>query len=230
MDVLLCCSGLIYGFLSCLYIFFFMENNKKTCLKPLVKVLPLITMALTIMIIFSNSDSRVYYTVQPGKLNRILYVLLFSMIGDVYLVYSSLFTYGLLSFNIAQGFMIFLFSDEYELYYDIIPSGLMSLAIVSIISIALLLYFIPKMECITALPASIYCFFITIILWSAILQLQKNCSPVSIGGVAGVAMLYVSNLLLAMNKWRKPFPRANTIIMALYYASHIIIIFSTILS
>ena len=223
-------AALVYGILSCFYMFFMMRSNR-THLKAFTKILPLIVAAVCVMYTVTRNIAPldIKSPFYMPKMNMTLWELLFSMIGDIYLVYSRLFIYGLLSFCIAQCFLTFTLSDDGFLFFQVRTPELMSLLCISIISLAVF-YLLPKLKCAMAIPGFIYCFLITIMFWSAVMQAQKHISIVSVSGAFGAGVFYISDLVLSINKYGKQIPMADVIIMITYYIAQLVIPLSVIYS
>lgn len=224
-------AALVYGILSCFYMFFMMRSNR-THLKAFTKILPLIVAAACVMYTVTRNIAPfdIKSPFYMPKMNMTLWELLFSMIGDIYLVYSRLFIYGLLSFCIAQCFLIFTLSDDGFLFFQVRTPELMSLLCISIISLAVYFYLLPKLKYAMAIPGFIYCFLITIMFWSAVMQVQKHVSIVSVSGAFGAGVFYISDLVLSINKYGKQIPMADVIIMTTYYIAQLVIPLSVIYS
>lgn len=158
---------------------------------------------------------------------------LFSMMGDAYLVYSHLFIYGLVAFAVAQGFLVLAFSDNGFLFSQVRSPELTSLLCISVVSLGIYFYLLPKFDCVLAILSLLYCALLTVMLWSAIMQTQKHISALTVAGAVGAGLFYVSDTTLFINKWRRgtiPVYVAEKSVMITYYLAQYIIVLSFIYS
>jgi uncharacterized membrane protein YhhN len=162
------------------------------------------------------------------NIEKTMAALFFSLLGDVYLVYPRFFIYGVISFSVAQCFFILAFSDGGYIFFQIHSPDLMSLFFIGIISVSLFCYLFPKLKWGLVFPAFVYCTLITVMFWCSVMQLQKHVCAVTIMGVIGGGLFYISDTILCINLWRGPVPLARFIVMITYYGAIYFITFSFI--
>ena len=231
MEVYYYQSALLYGALCCLYIFFIMEKRKNKFLQLLFKILPLFIILYTVAKI-RMSQTAPFHIKSPffgPKLSKSAYGIIFSMIGDAYILFPNLFLYGVISFAITHIFFFLMFVEDLE-YTQIRSRELTVLFTIGLVSLVLYIFLQRKMKCCMKFCVFLYTFIITITLWSALVQLLLNYSPITIAGAIGVTLFYISDVLLSMNKWIKPIPMADTLIMTTYYTAQFLIGYSIALS
>ena len=202
----------------CFFYLQFMSYTKQSHVKALFKILPFVLLFVYLIIGCSNAS---------GPAGILLAVLLFSAIGDVLLVYPRYFIYGVAAFAVAQSLLIVHFSNGGQFFYQIDFEDIFSLICISIISLSLYFYMYPKFSQSLIVPAFIYTTLITMMLWCAIAQ-RRN-TALSIAGVTGAILFYISDTLLSINKWRKPLPMADVLVMGTYYSAQFLITFAFIL-
>lgn len=224
-------ASLFYGALSCFYLFFIIRSNYRH-LKALFKILPLFVLLFCLtsacMRYAAPFNIKSPYYVQ--KLTMVTMGVIFSLMGDIYLCYKSLFMYGIVSFAIAQGFYLLTFSDEGFLFSQVRSPEVISLLCIGCISIAMYAYLVSKMTCGLSILALFYTILITLMAWSAVMQVQKYVSVVTLAGGMGACLFYVSDLTLSINLWRGPLPDflAKEFVMITYYVAQFLIVFSHI--
>lgn len=223
--------ALVYGATSLLYMFFFMSSNNQL-LKLVIKVLPVLILFLGNCYIFFSKTAPFDISASDfaPRLGKLVWSLLFCMLGDAYLVFPSLFLYGLISFAVGQVFLIMVFSEDLFVLSQLtryeVTSGLCVLVVTAIIYI----YMYPRFKCAMVVPTLVYALVISLMLWCAIIQLQKFVSYPTACGAAGAGLFYTSDLLLAVNKWRTKIPMARVFVMSTYYSALLLIALSVTLS
>lgn len=182
----------------------YQRNNK--WLKVILKIAPIATL-LCYVLSKALEDLRVV---------TLLIALLFSLLGDWLLVYQSnsiCFILGIVAFGAQQ----ILYTTLFGFYNDgVFPIGL----IVAIISMLIYCYLLPKMKRFLIIPTAIYCILIGCMLWRALVRFSKY------GGLlntTGAVLFYLSDSLLAINKFRRHIPYGDSIIMLTYYTAQLFI-------
>lgn len=181
----------------------------------------LIFKPLTLVLIIS-----ILFVVPTTEQNYRMYIflgLLFSLIGDVFLIFPKQhFKNGLVAFLIGHIFYIIAFSTftgfQYTLwiYVPIIIIGLV--------------YFkniVPYAEKIK-IPLIIYVMVIAIMGWMALERLNSMRTIGSLFAASGAVLFMVSDSMLAINKFRKSFFSAELIILSTYYTAQWLLALSTI--
>jgi uncharacterized membrane protein YhhN len=151
----------------------------------------------------------------------ILFGLLFSLAGDVFLMLpGDRFIFGLVSFLIAHVFYIGAFSGG--------PGpGFTAWIIATVILIgsvpaALLLPYAGRMK----LPVLVYMIVILVMLWRAWERFQGIGGTSALLAAAGAALFVFSDSLLAWNRFRRPFKSAEAVKLGAYFAAQWLIALS----
>ena len=224
-------ASLLYGALSCFYLFFIIRSEYRH-LKALFKILPLFALLFCLISVSMRyvAPFNIKSPFYVEKLSMVTMGVIFSLMGDIYLCYTSLFMYGIVSFAVAQGFYVFTFSDEGFLFSQVRSPELISLLCISCVSIVMYAYLFPKMTRVLSVLAFFYTILITLMAWSAVMQVQKYVSLVTLAGGVGACLFYVSDLTISINKWRGPLSDflAKEFVMITYYIAQFLIVFSHI--
>ena len=182
-------------------------QQHKKWLKVTLKIAPIVTLLCHVI--------TKAITTQDSRLAILLIALLFSLLGDWLLVYQSsvYFILGIVAFGVQQ----ILYTMLFELSIDgILPIGL----IVAIVSIMIYFYLLPKMKQVLILPSAVYCILIGCMLWRALVRFNKYGGLLN---VAGAILFYVSDSLLAINKFRHRIAYGDIVIMITYYSAQLFI-------
>ena len=123
------------------------------------------------------------------------------------------FLIGILAFSVQQLLYTSLFGAGYD---RVAPFGIL----VAIVSLILYLYLLPKIKTFLALPAAFYCCLIGCMLWRALVRFQVHGDLI---GVLGAVVYYISDSLLAVNKFRHQIFYADQLIMTTYYTAQLCI-------
>jgi hypothetical protein len=165
---------------------------------------------------------------ERDDLERIFFGLLFSFLGDCYLVFDSFFILGLLSFACSQFIYVVLFGGKILLF--IMPSwtGFMAAVAVGLVSLWVYCYVYPKLSRVLVVAAALYCILISLMLWCALVMLMQDNRLATLQGAIGACLFYTSDLLLAVNRWGKDIPYGSYLVIATYYAAQVFIFLSVI--
>lgn len=183
-------------------------NLHNKWLKVTLKIAPIVTLQCYVL-------SKTV-TAEDLRLVTLLIALLFSLLGDWLLVYqnnSICFVLGIVTFGVQQILYTILFGFAID---GLFPIGL----IVAIVSILIYLYLLPKMKQFLVLPSAVYCILIGCMLWRALVRFHRY------GGLlnaSGAVMFYLSDSLLAINKFRRRIAYGDTLIMITYYTAQLCI-------
>lgn len=163
-----------------------------------------------------------------GNLERIAFGLMFSCLGDAYLVFDSFFIHGLISFACAHLIYIGYFGGGILLF--VIPSypELVIAAAVGLISLLVYCYIFSELSYVLVVPAALYCLLISLMLWCAIVTMQQNVQLSTVHGALGACLFYMSDLLLSINRWKHQIPLGPHLVIGLYYSAQILIFLSVI--
>lgn len=166
----------------------------------------------------------------PGSVNRLsqlFWGLLFSLIGDAYLVFPDYFSFGVIAFALTQSIYLSLFGGLvlFQTATQIeVVMGLIVAAISCLVSLPILRLVKPILSILVLL----YSALISMMLWSALVQAYRSLDYLTVFGAVGATMFYISDLLLCINKWKMKLPCAQVLIMSTYYSAHLCITFSVL--
>ena len=147
----------LYVAMCSLYLFFGLRTNSKT-VKVILKCFPLAILIVAVAIRLINSIAPVS-TLAPGsvsKLSQLFWGLLFSCIGDTYLVFPSYFLFGVFSFAIAQSIYIFLFGGSFTMFQEASQSEVMIGLAVAAISLLVYVILVVHMKPLVTVCAAVY--------------------------------------------------------------------------
>lgn len=187
------------------------ETEKPTVFAALLKILPILSLCVFVSLQGISLEREHNYS------RRILLGLIFSAIGDVFLVWkNTYFIHGMAAFGIAHILYIRAFGFQ--------PRN----PLVGSICVlpGLLVYYIlyPGLEAKLVIPVLIYGFVVTGMMWQAITgvqnQIEENglCRWTKMSACFGAALFYLSDNIIAINKFCFPVPGARALIMTTYYA------------
>lgn len=162
------------------------------------------------------------------NLERIIFGLVFSLLGDCYLVFDSFFIHGLLSFACAQLVYVVLFGGRILLHTMPCQSELVAAAAVGLVSLWVYCYIFPKLSRVLVAAAALYCLLISLMLWCALVMLMQQAELSTLLGAIGAAFFYTSDLLLAVDRWGSTIPFGPYLVIATYYAAQVCIFLSVI--
>lgn len=176
--------------------------------KPLTMVLIIILCALAFR---GEHDARYVRLFLAG--------LVFSLAGDIFLMLpgSNYFLPGLFAFLTAHLFYIIALWTDYRVYKgDYLSGGLLLAA-----GVALFFYLLPFVKPILLGPVLFYILVISLMVWRAVGtafrdKLQRHQQRLVI---AGALLFYVSDLVLALNRFAHSIPMASLIVMVTYFAA-----------
>ena len=223
---------LLYCALCLLYLVIFI-NRRSSKYKALFKIIPI----LVLVVCCVRTASRImapFHVKGPSympNLKRLGWGLVFSAIGDVYLVFDKLFIYGLLAFSVSQGLYFISFSSEH--FYMRLTNLEMSLApAILLLSMVIYFYLLPKVKWSLAIPAFFYFILISGMFWSAMVQALKfyEYSNYFVVAAIGAGLFYISDMYLAVNIGRGPLPYVHYVVMVTYYAAQLFVALGIMLS
>ena len=214
----------LYTVLCKLYLFLVRQSDKKL-LRVVAKCAPIAFLIFLVGKEVSESNAPVTSS-SPGsrdRLSRLLWALLFSCIGDAYLVFSNYFIYGVVAFAISQMLLFTVFGGSVSLLFEADRSEIVAGLAIALISLTIYLYLFPKLKGVIVFAAGVYCTLISLMLWSAVVQFQRRPGDMTMVGVVGAVMFYSSDVMLSVNKWRFELPYAEVLIMVTYYTAQLFI-------
>ncbi len=154
------------------------------------------------------------------------FALLFSLAGDVFLIYGDLPTYfmaGLVSFLLAHLCYIIVFRKQADISKSVIN-------VFSLLMIAFGLgYFVFLYPHLNELTVPVACYLMVILIMAISSNLRGNSNQLTFNlGVYGALLFVVSDSLLAYNSFVEPFLGANIFIMTTYALAQLFIVKSII--
>lgn len=157
----------------------------------------------------------------------LLSALIFSCVGDVFLLFEKSapywFMFGLISFLIAHIFFIILFL---QIKKQNQPDKKLSLIIILLIityTIFLFLLLKPSLADLK-IPVLIYASALSIMLLSSLHAFDLSKQAAGRLCTAGALFFLISDSLLAINKFYKPFAAAGFIVMCTYISAQLLIV------
>lgn len=154
----------------------------------------------------------------PRYTRLFVLALVFSLAGDVFLMLPSAgyFLPGLVAFFLAHVFyVVALWGDSRWRKGDYISGG-----ILLVIAVVVFIYFLPYLDPPLVVPVLLYIVVISLMLWRAIgtkfrdfLQLHQQHLVIT-----GAFLFYISDLILAINRFAHPLPMSTLLIMIPYFA------------
>ena len=214
----------------CITFIYLDYTAKSKIVKLTFKCFPLIMLMLAVTKSLIGSSASVSPSA-PGSTNRLsllFWGLLFSVAGDAYLVFSSTFLLGVVSFAIAQGIYVSLFGGGLVLFHGTDNIEIIIGVIVILISCTVYTSIVSHMKPVLAVLAALYCVLISTMLCTALIQAYRSATYLNIAGAAGSSLFYLSDMMLSVNKWGVKIPCAQVLIMTTYYCAQLLIAGSVI--
>ncbi len=219
----------VYIAMSVTYLLLGLRSNSKL-LKLVLKCAPIATLlGLIVYTAFNifNSFGALSFGNTLNNLWCLFWGILFSLLGDMYLVFDSTFLLGIVSFSITQAIYANFFDGTQLLL--MISTGLEQQQIITALAIGLVsaifyCYVYPKLSWIISVLGLLYSLLISTMLWAAITRAQLTPSTPNLTAVVGACLFYLSDLLLALNKWRLKTPIADIVVIVTYYGAQLLIV------
>ena len=151
-----------------------------------------------------------------------------SCLGDALLVYTrDYFTEGLLAFAVAISI--------YSLAFGLRPFGAKIGAVTGALGVLCYLLLYPGLSGVMTWLCLIYTGLMTLMCWRALVRalhflVNRKHIPWALSLIAGGFLFLISDMVLAINKFRFPIPSGDHIIMITYYAAQLSISLSVIRS
>lgn len=190
------------------------ESEKPTVFAAILKILPILCLCGFVGLQGISLEKEHNYS------RHILLGLIFSGIGDVCLVWKNMyFIHGMIAFGIAHILYIRAFGFQ--------PFQLRNLPLLLFCFFpGLFVYYIcyPGLQGKLVIAVLIYGIVITGMLWRAITcvqnQIEENglCRWTRMSACFGAVMFYISDNIIALNKFCFPIPWSRALIMTTYYA------------
>ncbi|XP_032672286.1 lysoplasmalogenase-like protein TMEM86A [Odontomachus brunneus] len=216
-QVIKCIGPKLVPFFKSVSVYFVLLAEQPSVLTACLKCLPIIS--LIFFVLLHGISLSKEYTFS----RRILTGLVFSCIGDAFLVWPNGFTAGMCMFAIAQ--IMYIIAFEFK------PLNLKLGAVLYMLSSVVTYTLLPGLSGVLAIGVPIYTVLITTMAWRAISRVQffgelwtwtKLCS--CIGSICFV----ISDTLLGFHHFHTPLPYAQVSIMLTYYAAQLGIALSAV--
>ncbi len=219
----------VYIAMSVTYLLLGLHSNSKL-LKLVLKCSPIATLLGLIGYSAFNIFNGLGPLLPGNTLNNLwclFWGILFSLLGDMYLVFDSMFLLGIVSFSMTQGIYAYFFNGAQLLLG--ISTGLEQQQIITALAIGLVsaifyCYVYPKFSWKMSVLALLYCVLTSTMLWSAITRAQLTPSTPNLTAAVGACLFYISDLVLALKKWRFETPIADIVVMVTYYGAQLLIV------
>ncbi len=151
--------------------------------------------------------------------------LLLSLIGDIFLIFpDKYFKYGLIAFLIGHIFYILAFtmtSGFHFTFWIFLP-----IAILVNLYLRIIIPHSGKMK----IPIIIYIIIIMIMVWAVLERYHSLPTLGTTFAAFGAILFMISDAVLALNKFRKPFFSAEIIILTTYFTAQWLLAVSVILA
>lgn len=189
------------------------DNKKHYAMIYTLKPLTMLFIILSLLA-FGSFNEWYHYLILIG--------LLFSLLGDIFLMLKNKkFIAGLISFLIGHCFYIGAFSTQLE--YEPSLSAYLIFTVLGTAVFAWLSKGLGKY----LMPVAIYTAVISIMSVMAVSMYIEMPNPLTFAAAAGAVLFQLSDSILAINKFKRPFPAAQPIILSTYYVAQMLITYST---
>lgn len=198
----------------CIYFILWLpEAEDPSVLAAIIKILPILSLCGFVIL------QGVSLSVKYDYNRRILFGLIFSMFGDIFIVWEhSHFSFGVVSFGVAHLCYATAFGFE--------PINLMVLLGLLLPSLHTYSLYLPNLEGFLVGAIAGYMLMITIMIWRAVTGLQvslrgKAWQWTKLCACVGSISFGISDLILGLNKFYIPIPYARAIVMVTYYSAQL---------
>ncbi|CAL8078382.1 unnamed protein product [Orchesella dallaii] len=203
-----------------LYFVIFIPDDRPSLFAMTLKCLPVVSLALFIVLHgIGLSDEHKFS-------RRILIGLVFSCLGDAFLIWPSYFLHGMAAFAVAQSFYIRAFGFQPMKW----KLGLAVYAITSS-NLGLILPTLLGDATSMVIGVLIYSFLLTTMLWRAIARVEFSWTEFSwskLSSCIGAIFFAISDTILALNQFYTRIPYHQTLVMATYYIAQLGIALSVV--
>lgn len=195
--------------------------------RGILKCLPIVLLLFTcVSVVQTFGRGPVGHTELTTQFGSVFFGLLFSCIGDFYLVFDGFFIHGIVSFAIAQAIYVGLFHGHTLISPSPSYNEVIAAAGIAVVSLSVYFYLLPKLNRILAACLFGYCVLISLMLWSSFAQMLHCHNASTVVGAIGAGMFYTSDLLLGVNRWRIKIMFGPELIMITYYVAQFLIVWS----
>lgn len=225
---------LIFYCLCAVYLAFGVHN--KRFMKCLLKCLPTLTLLLYTVAILISLGKDQDSVLKKSRIIKLFWSLTFSCIGDGCLVFPAVFFVGVLSFAVSLLLYINVLEvvDSFTyMTFEGVLSGIciffLYVLVVMTIKITSRSYHFPKVPMVMTLLILVYYFILSMLLWSGVMLFLRQRDLVGVGAVVGVAMFYISDLLIAASAfWNLRLLQGRALIMLTYYTAQLLLTLSLV--
>ncbi len=209
---LIFCLSIILSAIFCIRAKYKKLRNQLLIFKPVTLILIII-----IAVIFPAIELNYKILIISG--------LLFSLLGDIFLIYPEQhFKKGLLAFLAGHFCYIFAFSVSGGFHFTLWI--FLPIVIVGILYLRIILPYSAEMK----IPIIIYVMIIMVMGWMAIERLNSAPTLGTILAATGAILFMISDTVLALNKFKKSFFSAELIILTTYYTAQWLLAVSIIVT
>ena len=212
----------LYVLMSMIFLYIDYHTQSRI-VKLSFKCFPLIMLIVSVTKTLIDASAPTTSGFVVNNLSKLLWGLLFSCIGDAYLVFPDYFIFGAIAFAISQSIYISVFGGGIELFQSSTNTELIIGLFVVAISAVVYISIVNKMKPLLSVVVALYSVLISAMLWSALIQAHRSYTLRTAMGAAGATMFYTSDLMLSINKWGKKLPKAQILVMSTYYSAQILI-------
>ena len=159
-----------------------------------------------------------------GRTDQFVFAaIIFSLLGDVFLMFEGYFIQGLGAFLIAHIFYILAFRPEAVRFFSKKELYLPAL-VVLIYGVILLGIVLPNVGSALKIPITVYSLTILTMLMMALHRFENVSSESFWYVIIGASLFVISDSMIAISKFVTPFPMAGVLIMATYGVGQYLII------
>ena len=218
----------LYITLCLIYMAFGIRFSTKL-LKMMLKCSPILFLIIFFIYIGTSINIGPVGIGNVKDLERILFGLIFSALGDCFLVFDQLlFIHGLLAFSCTHIVYITLFGGKDLLLTVPTQSELVIAAAIGLVSILVCSYVLPKLRKMLIVPAAMYSILISFMLWCALVTLQHDPRLSTLQCAIGACLFYMSDILLSVKLSGTEIPCGDYLVIMTYYAAQILIFLSVL--
>ena len=218
-----------YGVLCSLHFFLGMRSpyDEKPFVKLVTRSAPIFLLITTVAT--ETSSSRSPLSNISGPSYSMFFGLVFSMIGNGYVLYPQFALLGLVSYIINLALFTSVFGGGVHLFHEADTPSLIAGTAVALVSLVVFFGVLGALRrFVYVVATAIYFAFLSVMLWSALVKLQGDASEMNTLGAVSAGMYYLSHLLMVLEKWRAPLPLLSYLSLATNYASQLALVVSVL--
>ncbi|KAM7086587.1 lysoplasmalogenase TMEM86A [Molossus nigricans] len=203
---------------TCIYFVLWLPSSNPSWFSALIKCLPVICLWL-----FLLAHGLGFLLAHPSA-TRIFVGLVFSTLGDAFLIWQDqgYFVHGLLMFAVTHMLYASAFGRR--------PWSLRTGLVMAVLSCLFYAFLYPGLSGAFTYLVGIYVFIISFMSWLAIGPWPVGAAWrwTELAAASGAVLFMVSDMILAINKFRFPVPYSRALIMSTYYAAQMLIALSAV--